>query len=412
MPINLPTISPNTTVTAQDYNALVHGYHTLWGDDVPSAAFSETDAVRLATHSYGWGQTVSLVPVTAQTVITAEHMNELTREINAGIYHTDNTATLISRYQLGAGGPATEIQAVAYQEVSADILSLENNRFDMNGIDFHTDAVGLTESNNSVGWENELVLETKASFANYTEARYFFNSGGAITFSFEASGGSVVDDYWNHVFNALGEMRFGAMETYNNGFDTRTNTVPRGFYHLPNSENWIDVWTYQNYGNGRVLGSPLSSYGLSPITPANGSPFTPDTRVLVPNTTPPATVPADADGQQANINGSSYGSYNSAYGNRKILVKAKAVETATSFDVYISVHLLEDEDDGEILSEIVADINYIAPATSPTTAYINSGSNGNFFQDYHNQPPTYTYQFEERLTCLPTLTIDNTWTQV
>lgn len=213
----MPT--PNTTITAEQFNSYVDSYERVWGDAVPSSSFSDSDK---STHTYGWGIAPVIPRVNTSTVIMSDHVNHVIAQVNAGTWHTSNDQNaLLVKYASG-----TPITAAQFDVVEAQITALETSRFNC-GIDIDQGTV-LTTSNNGATWQDAYAIEHKVTFSSYAQARYFFNSGGIVSLDLEAAGGSIGDDGFELLFEELGEVDISAMETTSRA--TSQGLIKDGFY--------------------------------------------------------------------------------------------------------------------------------------------------------------------------------------
>jgi hypothetical protein len=343
------TIGVGNKITAEQFNGLIDQLAKLWADDYSStgttpALFSETGDKTY--HSYGWGQNnvdFASFKVAPTTTITGLHTNKIRSVLNAALYHTNENASLLPSY-----APGETITAATYYTIKQILDNFINTpaRYNLNGVDID-DAIIETISNNGAVWDGSTQASTKASFNSYEEARHFFNSGGVVTLNLEATNGYGTG-FWDNVFDNMQEIRISAEETYNQGSAGAIVGVPRGYVDLPANGSNIDLFSYQGYG------------------------------------------------------GDETGDYTSEYSDRVVTVMARAEETLTSFDIYITVQLSETIVDHVNDDIITLDVGYILPLESPSDAYIGSGSNAlAFIAD------GISYQFQERTA--PTITLDSIW---
>ena len=285
--------------------------------------------------------------VAPTTTITGLHTNKIRSVLNAALYHTNENAALLPSY-----APGETITAATYYTIKQILDNFINTpaRYKLNGVDID-DAIIETISNNGAVWDESTQASTKASFNSYEEARHFFNSGGVVTLNLEATNG-YGSGFWDTVFDNMQEIRISAETTYNQGITGSIVGVPRGYVDLPANGSEIDLFSYQGFGN-------------------SGGEY--DT-----------------------------GDYTGEYSDRVVTVMARAEETLTSFDIYITVQLSETIVDHINDDIIILDVGYILPLESPSDAYLGSGSNAlAFIAD------GISYQFQERIA--PTITLDSLW---
>jgi len=168
-------------------------------------------------------------------------------------------------------------------------------------------------------WNSTVNSVARASFTNYDEARYFFNSGGKLTIDLDS-----VDGDWDDIFTTTGQIIISALNIVN--IADNDYTFPGGFYGITPDGEYKELYTVTGY-----------------------------------------------------VTAGDY--YGSAYSNRSIKISLRGEETVVGgeFNVYIKVTLIDDETSGIINSQLNADYGYISQNTTPTQEYIDAGSNGAFF---------------------------------
>lgn len=304
----MPPISTGDLITAVQFNELVTSYNKLWGDNVASAIFADI-ATNFDEHSHGWGQATAEPTVSPETIIETEHTNRLLAQMNAGLYHYDTTSSLIPHFS------TTVIDA------SYITSTIEDNIVDMgllaNRFKSESDIALLEASDDaSPSWDSTISSVAKASFTNYDEARYFFNSGGKLTIDLDS-----IDGDWDDIFTTTGQIIISALNIVN--IATNAYTFPGGFYGITPDGLYKELYTVTGY-----------------------------------------------------VTAGDY--YGSAYSNRSIKISLRGEEAIVGgeFNVYIKVTLIDDETSGIINSQLNADYGYISQNTTPV---IPSGSNDTYF---------------------------------
>ena len=344
------TIGVGNKITAEQFNGLVDQLAKIWADDYSST--STTPALFLDTedktfHSYGWGQTnvdFASFKVASTTTITGVHTNKIRAVLNAALYHTNENASMLPSF-----APGETITAATYYTIKGFLDNFINTpaRYNLNGVDID-DNIVVTTTNNGEVWDDSTQASVKVSFNSYQEARHFFNSGGVVTINLDATNG-YGNAFWDTVFDNMQEIRISAETTYNQGIAGSLAGVPRGYVDLPADGSEIDLFTYQGFGNS---GGEYDS-----------------------------------------------GDYGGEYSDRVVTITGRAVETLTSFDMYVTVVLSESVVDQINDDVITLDAGYILPLESPSDAYLGSGSNAQAFI-----ADSVSYQFQERTA--PTITLD------
>ena len=365
-----PPIGQKQLITAEQFNELIAEYHTYWADDNTSYAFNDLAVLTKNSHSKGWGQASVEVPVTPTTTIEALHLNKLIAQLNAGLYHIDESNTLCSSFKLAGN----KIPAAAYVTVDSFISSIENTRFNTTTADIVVDildgAVQVEHDNPMENWDDYAYAKVKATFTNYAEARYFFNSGGSIIFDISGIGGNPRGGGWSQSLNYIGEVWVGAISTTNTG--ASIPSVNKGIF---DAFSGVDTELYSvkisqtNYtGGGGEYGG---EYGYSEY----GQP--------------------DYSG----------GEYDAC--TLKINLLSSEIAPGGVFEMLFTV-ILDEEDIGTNTVDIALDLvtGYRLPMETPTD--IDLAASPTFESKF--SADTTTYQFQDRVA--PVLGINTVWTLV
>jgi len=215
----------------------------------------------------GWGQTIVSSAVSVSSKVTVNEWTNLGYDIiNAYKHITGSTPTLGAvaegntiRFS-GSFGPSTTDAPVAQYDAWADTIVA--NRLTVSGTQSYTTNMG-TGSQTWPGpygstWNSKIKCTVTVSFANATQARYFFNSGGQIRLLASQTGGSSIpqNTAWRNLLAAAGTRTFSASQP-NSGIDPNDNT---NFYRCTDT---FSVW-YSTSSS-----SPYSSnaYRISARTP-------------------------------------------------------------------------------------------------------------------------------------------------
>ena len=204
------------------------------------------------------------------------------------------------------------------------------------------------------------------TFANYNEARHFFNSGGELAFELSMDpGGPVSNMVWQQIFEQFDWIRIGAdrirviTDADNDPAETQydvmtTNTLtPKGFYGIDQTSS--DYTTILDAGVFRYKSGSEYAYAYVYV----------------------------------------YSEYNS----RRIRIQLKADEVGGTFNIYARVILIEDADDiYSITQPITLTSGYIQPITP------NALGNAPYMTDVHG-----LNQFIERIA--PTVTEHTPWAE-
>ena len=373
----MPNFNPNTPVTASQFmNDLVNMYNEYWQG--ASWSFGPEHSNIISRRRYGWGQQrleVKGVPqtheVNNQMLIEREHLNTVIAQINAGLYHINNDYLDPNSPEYCAIEPvpvASNIENVVraheFEDVRNKVLNIiDKNKFVCldDKISTNTNGLGHTYSS-SLPFNDNLYAVQKFTFNNYNEARHFFNSGGELTVELDAdlnSGGtSSYDGVWKVIFDKIGEVRIGAVDTTNSDNDDGTheikNLVPnKGFYSVPHN------------GNYRTIFEAAGAYN---------------------------------DPQSAYSSGYAYAyvyAY-SVYNSRRLRIEARCEELPTNeFEIHVKTTLVEDLDDVfTINAQMRITAGYYQPVNSPE--FSDPGFDTNMLPKFVGIPGNTQYQFETR----------------
>jgi len=215
------TVSIGDIITASQYNTLRNGINKWFGDIYSS----NTPASLKLENSYGWGNT-NIPSVSIGDIITAEQNNQLINRLNLGVTQTGSSSSS-SKIIVG-----NNILASEYNNVEVKSGAIDTGR--LTSID-HTVTSGGQDDTDTIGsWNTSISVQCVAQFASYSTARYFFNSGGQLRYSFNCTGSSDDALAWDDLFDAddMGTLIF----SYNNIAQTGTRAgnafANSGFYEL------------------------------------------------------------------------------------------------------------------------------------------------------------------------------------
>ena len=400
MATNTP-IGQGKVITADQFNELITVYNTHWSDDIPSVTFNDLTSDTSDAHSRGWGMSTVVPPlVDCNTIIRANHINELIAQVNAGSLHRDNDPyvpfDLYSMYSKNA-----VIYATVYSLLKSYMDNLKTNdtvnlgtsfpsqdsefniydineqpRFLLNPEYAYLSSNELSITNNPT-WnsgenDNKIYTEFKTSFSDYQQGRYFFNAGGKIIVELDSVGGYGTN-YWDYILDGLGQIRIGATNVLlpNAGVNI-TPTSLGGIYDMNN--NGIGQWTEVFTATGKTAGE----YG--------------------------------------------YGEYGGTeyygvgeYATRTVKIFVRGDENSDGgFDIYTKIVLSDNIEIFKLLSQdFTAIVGYLQPLDAPEDSWMTD-SRGDPFRVYDtdcdpNVDPVVSseYQFLEREA--PTLSLVSNW---
>lgn len=380
-----PPIGQKSLITAEQFNELLSNYSTYWADDLPdNLSYSELDNFSKDEHSKGWGQPpVEPIPgsgnqpASVSGYIYGHQTNKLISQLNAGVLHTQ-LPTYADRY-IGHYEPGTIITTSGAQALQLKIAELGIDRFNLNPSNalFNMDITnGAVDDTTSDDWKLSAVSVTRATFASYNEARYFFNSGGRVAFDISGVGRSTRGSQWANALELFGEIAVGALDTTNTG--PQSPMFSKGIYDAIGGNNTeIFAIKVDRGGNGE--------YGFGEY------------------------------GEYTDYGG---GEYDSA----SVKIKVQCTEVTPGGTFYCDFYIILDEDqniDNVVMMDLTVTMGYQQPLDAPIG--VPSGSLASKFSgDAYvldpatrqpiDPPVTYTFKFAERTP--PTLSIVNTWTVI
>ena len=222
------TVSIGDVITASQYNALKDGVNKWFGDiysgNTPSSSKSQ--------NSYGWGGS-NVSAVATGSIITAEQSNHLINRINLGVTQTGASSS-ITKVITG-----NIILATKHNEIESKSAVIDAAR--LTAADTTTTSGGSSDSQSRGSWNTAVSVTATATFASYAEARYFFNSGGQLRFSFDNTGTSNDALAWDDLWTAddMGTLIFSYNDIAQTGSRAGNVTSGSGFYELTTSPTEI-----------------------------------------------------------------------------------------------------------------------------------------------------------------------------
>jgi hypothetical protein len=251
-------IGVGNLVSSADYNAIVNTIHKVLGDDG-------------SNEQVGYGRTPLSSTVSAGDVIDADLMDNLYSDLVRARTHQrgssfswDTPADGINApdageyigafaADLGAGGTsadATADEAEGFLDFSQAAADIDADKYDV-GSD-QTSIEVIETSTRTSAWNGTITHTVDVVWANANERRYFFNSGGWVSFDAGLTGGNSVagdqtqtypnspayqkDEIWQTMLNTMGSIRFTRTATTSTGSGTGTSI---GNYDLTSSYQTI-----------------------------------------------------------------------------------------------------------------------------------------------------------------------------
>ena len=204
-------------IVASDYNTLQQRVAKLLGT---------------VSATFGYGQTVISSPVFQGNTITAAQWDDLRNDIlSVKIHQTGSTPTIRN---IAVGDLIDDTSADPKVQYNTLLSTAEAERFEL--AVSQSQITALTPKTFSSVWSNSAEMTITATFSTANEARYFFNSGGAIRIESNRTGGSVSlqNSAWSDLLDIVGSQSFSANPVLAVNFYTLTNNY-QTFYQLSSS---------------------------------------------------------------------------------------------------------------------------------------------------------------------------------
>jgi len=211
----------NDTILDTHYNGFVSDINDLWGT---------------GSGDSGYGQSSTVSTVSDGNTITATQWATLLNRIKSISNHQGSNASITMDT---VTNPIVGDTITAYATLSADITTLETNR--LNASATGTDTVDSVVSTGS--WTTETSHEITYTFSSANQARYFFNCGGQLLFSFSRSGGTAhtKNSEWTDLCTKCGTLIIKASTFEKSGGSGSPSTLASstGFHDLSGSDQTL-----------------------------------------------------------------------------------------------------------------------------------------------------------------------------
>ena len=211
--------SAGDTILDDEYNIFATGnaagsgdngtanLNTLWGT---------------GTGDYGYGETGSVISaVSAGGTITATQWETLVGRMETIAAHQGSTVTAVST--ITAGDTVT-----ALANFQTDINTIWANRLNATASGSTITAGGA--SSRTTNWTTAVATTQRVAFASADAARYWFNAGGLITFTFARSGGTANDKNteWSDLCTKMGTITLSGSASHTVAGTSYTGTTQTG----------------------------------------------------------------------------------------------------------------------------------------------------------------------------------------
>jgi len=237
---------------ASDYNTLRTEINKWFRDPNPSMTFND------AQQTWGWGGD-AVSAVSQGQLMTATQMNALIDRCNIGEDICNSVSGQLSQIVTGNLLTAAEFNAI---ESKSDLI--DTNRLDIEAAEMSISGGGSTVRNTNWGAGQRIYARFGWTFTSFAKARYFFNSGGAVTMSANITGYSTGAGWdgqgINGILNDAGTITMNYTTTTQSG--SGGSPVSKGYYDLTTS--WQSI--FQQSGTGAYTDADLEIWAIRNAT--------------------------------------------------------------------------------------------------------------------------------------------------
>ena len=202
----------NTFVTGDAAGSGTHGVanvNSVWGT---------------GENEKGYGQAGALSAVTAGTTISATQWNNFLGRVESIAAHQGTSVTDYSTLSAGA-------TIAAISTVSTDLTNVYNNRNNATAVGAAiSTSVARTSAWAGTGGPQTITATLTLTFASANHARYYFNSGGTVRFSWSRAGGTTSDknSEWADTCTKFGTIWHSASDSHTVAGQALTGTTKVG----------------------------------------------------------------------------------------------------------------------------------------------------------------------------------------
>lgn len=208
--------------TYNDYAAIINSLYA----DTNSGSTVETSA------DYGYGQGATVATVATDNNVTAANWTSLFSKITAiGTHQGTDVAPIPS--SVAIGDLIIAYNSYLTTQTLTDVVSkLIANR--LNVATPQRSTIAALTSGAYSPWTSGLRYEFQADFGSWNNARYFFNTGGAVTFKGTGSGATGEDIFWTGMLDgAMDHLAATPLQVaWHNTQPTSGAASTMGFYGL------------------------------------------------------------------------------------------------------------------------------------------------------------------------------------
>jgi len=250
---------PGNIITVTEFNTFANKVNELYCDLHPNVS-----------SDYGYGKTNFLPVVKVADKINASDWNSLVSKIKEIATHQGSSigeipTTIEDINQIISKGDIVTV----YSNLSAAITTIETNRLNVSS--YYAVVKTASSQVRTNYWVGTLTEDVNVVFSSYNNMRYFFNSGGKLTFKptiVVPSSASGTPNYnANSLFALIDKVDFTAHHTTCGYGTPLTNT---GFYELNNSA-WKTIYsgTIGSTGTNNLVEYIINAKLNGPVGSAN-----------------------------------------------------------------------------------------------------------------------------------------------
>jgi len=228
-------VSIGNQITAANFNTLRSEVNRWFADNYAGGiAFGN------ANQTYGWGGSAAAV-ASAGNVILASDMNTLIDRCNIGTNICNVVTGQITRVITGNRAYASEFNNT---ETKSDLIT--TNRLNIDTLETSLSTVGSNAK--ATVWGAAIDATIRYTFTSFDKARYFFNSGGALscyaTISGYSSGTGWDGAGFNAIFTTMGNVSMNYTATVQSGSGGTPSAI--GYYDLTTS--FVNIFSQTGTG--------------------------------------------------------------------------------------------------------------------------------------------------------------------
>ena len=201
------------TILDDHYNAFATSVNAVWGT---------------GSGDSGYGQTNTVAAVDTSTTVQASQWTTLLARITSSASHQGSSITSITN-------PSAGDSIAAFTALSGNISTITSNRLNVSS----RAGNATTSCSTTTNLTGTITQTGNWTWGSDAQARFFFNTGGRISCSWDVNGGSSNTKYdnWDSLATAMGTYQIIAQSSGKSGGSggTSTNNTNLGWHDLTSS---------------------------------------------------------------------------------------------------------------------------------------------------------------------------------